>query len=510
MNAKYSPCMNKARIISVFCIMLGLGAVLSARTFESVERRNPWNASRNVAGILKDSLSRSYAEIYADYEGGEFRDTWQAPRQWSAGAVTRSIRHLEKVSLAGSFSFDQTEGYDMCGSMFIEPGYFPVDVLEFTPGRKTRQTYAFDGGIAYEVNDRWAVGAKMDFASANLAKRKDLRHSNWKLDMTVAPGFTTYIGDVAVGLSALFNKTSETIDAEQIGTAESSYYAFFDKGLMYGVEQVWTGSGVHLNEFGVNGLPVKELSYGGAVQMQHKGFYLDVEYLYTDGAVGEKEYIWFDYAGSGVAFDLRYVLNRPASEHYFSLHGDWRMQDVDENVLEKVSGNGVTIVIDHGANRIYSREMWSMSPEYEYVSGLMELRASVDVDCENGVASQIYPYVNMRSLVNVSSEVSALFHLGRWDIGARLGYAEGNVYESESLVSDKDAALTAPYRLQDWYDRHMEYLITPRIGAGMSVRFNFLKGLYVEAAGDWMHGFGIRYLSGTDRFGASLKVGYTF
>ena len=84
------------------------------------------------------------------------------------------------------------------------------------------------------------------------------------------------------------------------------------------------------------------------------------------------------------------------------------------------------------------------------------------------------------------------------------------MYESESLVSDKDAALTAPYRLQDWYDRHIEYLIVPRIGAGMSVRFNFLKGLYVEAAGDWMHGFGIRYLYGADRFGASLKVGHTF
>lgn len=494
----------------VFCIMLGLGAALSAQTFHQVERRNPWNSSRNVAGILKDSLSRSYAEIYGNYGSGEFRDTWQAPRQWSAGAVTRSLKHLEKVSLTGSFSFDQIEGYDMCGSMFIEPGYFPVDVLEFTPGRKTLQTYSFDGGLAYEVNDRWAIGAKIDFASSNLAKRKDLRHSNWRLDMTVAPGFTTYIGDVAVGLAALFNKTSETVDAEQIGTSESSYYAFFDKSLMYGVEQVWTGSGVHLNESGVNGLPVRELSYGGALQMQYKDLYLDVEYLFTDGAVGEKEYIWFDYAGQNVAAAVKYTLRRPSSEHHFSMHGDWKMQDVDENVLEKVSGNGVTIVIDHGANRIYSREIWSLSPKYEYVSKMLEATASVDVDCENGLASQIYPYVNMRSLMNVSAEVSALFHLGRWDLGARLGYAEGNVYETESLVSDKDTALTAPYRLQDWYDRHIEYLTAPRIGAGMSVRFNFHKGMYVEAAGDWMHGFGIRYLSGADRFGASLKVGYTF
>lgn len=491
-------------------MLLGFGAVLSAQTFEHVERRNPWNTSRNVAGILLDSLSSSYAELYGKYAGGDFRETWQAPRQWSAGAITESIRHLDRIALAGSFSFDQTEGYEMCGSMFISPGYFPVDVLEFTPGRKTMQTYSFDGGIAYEVNDIWAVGAKMDFSSANLAKRKDLRHSNWRLDLTVAPGFTVNVGNVTLGAAALFNKTSETIDAEQIGTAESSYYAFFDKGLMYGVEQVWTGSGVHLNESGVNGLPVKESSYGAALQLQYKDLYLDVEYLYTDGNAGEKEYIWYDYAGSGVAADMRYVLHGSDSEHHFNLHADWKMQDMDENVLERVSSNGVSTVVRHGCNRIYSREMWSITPHYGFYADLLELKASVGLDCENGLTSQMYPYVNTRSIMTVAADASALLHLGRWDLGCSLAYAEGSVSESELIVSEDASAQTSPYRLQDWYDRQMEYMTAPRIGAGISLRFNFIKGLYVEAAGDWMHGSGLTHLSGSNRFGASLILGYGF
>lgn len=492
----------------VFCIMLGCGAGLSAQTFESVERRNPWNLSRNVAGILKDSLSRSYAELYGAYEDGDFRDTWQAPRQWSVGAVTRSIRHLGKVSLAGSFSFGQTEGYDMCGSMFTEPGYFPVDVLEFTPGRKTLQTYAFDGGVAYKAGDRWALGAKMDFMSANVAKRKDLRYSDWKLDMSVMPGFTVDFGKVSLGAAAVFRKVSETVDAEQVGTAESSYHAFFDKGLMYGVEQVWTGSGVHLDELGVNGLPVKELSYGGDVQMQYKGLYADIGYLYTDGSVGEKEYIWFDYAGSGISADVRYALHRRAG-HYFRLHWDWKIQGMDENVLETVSGDGVTTVVNHGANRVYSREMWTLSPEYEYVGKAVEIRAAVEVGCENGLASQIYPYVASRSITDVSAETSVLLHLGRWDLGASVGYAEGDVSETERTVSEA-VADTVPYRLQDWYDRQMEYLTASRLGAGLSLRYNFANDMYVEAAGDWLHGFGLKCLDGADRFAVSLKVGYAF
>lgn len=135
MNEKNSHCMNKVRLILLLCLLSCSAAVL---------------AQTNVALVRLDSLSRSYAEVYGRYEEGEFRDTWQAPRMWSAGAATGSVRHFDRMSLTGSFSFDQTEGYGMCGSMFIKPGYFPIDVLEFTPGRKTLQTYAFDGGIAYD------------------------------------------------------------------------------------------------------------------------------------------------------------------------------------------------------------------------------------------------------------------------------------------------------------------------------------------------------------------------
>lgn len=143
--------MNKTGYILALCLLL-CGLTVSAQRYERVFRDNIWNSSRNITGVRQDSMSRSYAEFYGQYEAGGFRDTWQAAEGWSAGAATASIRHLERISLAGSFSFDQTEGYGMCGSMFMKPGYYPVDILEFTPGRKTRQTYAFDGGIAYDLS----------------------------------------------------------------------------------------------------------------------------------------------------------------------------------------------------------------------------------------------------------------------------------------------------------------------------------------------------------------------
>ena len=211
--------MNRKRLI-LLVSMLVCSIAVSAQPYERMVRNSLWSASDNVTGIRQDTVSASYAELFAGYEGGEFRDTWQAEKGWSAGAATASIRHLERLSLKGSFSFEQTEGYGMCGSMFIDPGVYPVDVLEFTPGRKSLQTYAFDGGFSYDLTSDWRIGAAMDFTSANMAKRKDLRHTNWKLDMTVAPGLMYHSGDFAIGGSYIFRKTSESIKAEQVGTSE--------------------------------------------------------------------------------------------------------------------------------------------------------------------------------------------------------------------------------------------------------------------------------------------------
>ena len=488
--------MNKVRYILLLGLLL-CGVAVSAQTYEKVDRNNLWNGSSNITGIRQDTLSASYAELFAGYEEGGFRDTWQAVRGWNAGARTASVRHMDRMSLAGSFSFRQDEGYGMCGSMFIKPGYYPVDVLEFTPGRKTLQTYAFDGGISYDVDPRWRIGAMMDFESANMAKRKDLRHANWRLDMTVAPGFMFHEDGLAFGASAIFGKTSESVDAEQVGTAESSYYAFLDKGLMYGTYAVWTGSGLHLDEAGVNGFPVREIMYGGSAQVQYHDFFADFRYVQTSGVVGEKEFIWFRFPGNEMNFNARYrVLGRAAGDHHFRLSVGRKLQVMDETVLEKVSENGVTTVISHGENRVQSRVRWTFAPQYEFVlNDFCEYGTGVEVGVQEGVASQMYPYVYSQSLVEASAYVSMVYHIGRWDWGVKETIGKGWVSETSDLVSEDTGVQTAPYRLQDWYQRQMEYRTAPRSRSEVMVRYNFDNGLYLRFDAVSYQGYKLQYLN---------------
>lgn len=501
--------MNKAGYIFALCLTL-FGLTAYGQRYERIVRDNFWNESRNVTGIRQDSVSRSYAEAYGKYETGEFRDTWQAEKGWSAGAATASIRHLERISLKGSFSFDQTEGYGMCGSMFIDPGFYPVDVLEFTPGRKTLQTYSFDGGLSFDLSDNWRIGASMDFKSANMSKRKDLRHTNWKLDMTIAPGFMYHSGDFAFGANYIFRKTSENVKAEQVGTAESSYYAFLDKGMMYGVYSVWSGSGLHLSEPGVNGFPVKDFSNGAALQIQYKGLFAEAEYLHTQGTVGEKEYLWFRFPGQEVNGQIGYRHKGIRSTHYARIKLSHKTLGMDESILEKVSENGVTTVHYHGSNRILSKAYSAISPEYEYVTDIVELRAGADFRWERSLSSQMYPYLYRQNILNWKAYADATVHTGRFDIGVEIAYGDGSVRESERIVNEQSGVQTTPFRLQEWYEHQMEFRTASYLETGLSVRYNLRNGIYFRAEGEWVRGFNLISITGKNRFTAALGIGYEF
>ena len=502
--------MNRIRFISLICL-LSCGMAVSAQTYERVLRNNLWNDSGNVTGVRQDSVSRSYAELSGIYEDGGFRDTWQAARAWSAGVSTASIQHLEKMSLKGSFSFTQTEGYDMCGSMFIKPGFYPVDVLEFTPGRKTLQTYAFDGGISYDLASRWRIGAMMDFESSNIAKRKDLRHSNWHLDMTVSPGFMYHDGDFAIGANYIFRKTSETVEAKQVGISGTSYYAFLDKGLMYGVHNIWTGSGLHLDEDGVKGFPVKDFSNGAAMQAQYKGLFAEVVYLHTSGTIGEKEFVWFLFPGNEVNASLGYVHETDNAKHFARLGFGWKSGTLDETVLEKITVGGVTTVVGHGQNRIQTENGMKFRPEYEYVANRLEVLAKADIGVKEESVSQMYPYVNWQSLMSYGADVRVKY---RWTSSLTMtveaGYAAGKVVEESWLTDDQTGVQTTPFRLQEYYDWQTEYETAARLKAGLALRWSFWKGLYLQADCRLIHAFALKHIAAPDRLTTALRFGYEF
>ncbi len=480
------------------------------QTYDQVQRHNPWNAGGNAAGIRMDSVTVSFAEIYGRYGSGRLRDTYQPGEWWSAGAVAGTTVDTEKYTMAGSFSFDHTSGKNMSGSMFIRPGFYPVDVLEFTPGRKDRQTYAFTGGASVDIAANWRAGGSIDFSSANYSKRKDLRHTNYRLDMGVSPAVMYHNGDFALGMAYLYRKNTESIDAEEIGTSAGTYYAFLDKGLMYGAYESWSGSGIHLSESGIDGFPVREIIHGGSVQAQWGGLYADLGYRYSKGSVGEKETVWFRFPGHRVSSRIAYRFGGRRASHFLRLGIDWAKQVNNESVLGRETENGITITHVYGSNRIFERTELTLVPEYEYHSRRHTIIAGAWLASSDRLSTLMYPYVESQDMKRYGAYARGELRTGCLEIKAGLSFSSGSLTDKSREVGTEVEPGEAPYHLTDYYNRQNEYLTASRIGAEAAVRWNIRYGIYSEIGADWTHGFNIKYLEGTARWSGTFKLGYNF
>ena len=453
------------------------------------------------------------ASVYGGFEEGGYKPAFQASSLWKAGATAQGSLHTSTASYQGSFSFEQVNGKDMFTSMFLEPGYFPVDVLEFTPGDKTRQTYRMGGGFATDLdNDFLVLGGKASYSASNYAKRKDIRHTTYGMSLRVEPtvAFKLY-ENAGLSLAYVFRKKTESIDAEQVGSAtDQSYYAFLDKGMRYGTYQVWDGDGLHLDEAGVGVFPVREFANGFAYVIDLPGFSGGMEVLWKHGTVGEKGYDWFRYPGHEFSLFLERKWKRQ------NLKLEMKVQDdqLEEAVLDKVSAGGVTTPEIYGYNAVSDRTWGSMDLTYNirFSTGHLErLRAVLHGGAWNEKSYLMYPYTDATQRYNASATLEAAFAFGRWQLGLRGNGGIGG-WKEQGLQGGTDEVLSTPYRLQYDWDRKMEYFSTSKVGAGLTLayRLKAVKGAYLQAEGTWLHGIGVVLLTGADRWSTTLRIGYNF
>lgn len=475
--------------------------------YVNVYERNPWLVGDNVAGLRTDSLSISEAALSAGYTQGDNRLLSQAPRQWSVGAQAFSIKHLKRFSMVGSFGFTQTTMYDACGGMLLESGRFPVGIYEYTPGTKSRQVYSFDGGVSVDIAEGWRVGAAVDFKSTNCSKRKDLRYTDYALDLSFRPGIQWCRGKWSAGLSAAVICNTETVTAEQIGVSETSYLAFIDKGMFYGLEQPWDGGGTHLSEPGIGGFPIRETGWGlGAQAAWNEALYLDLSYLHAGGRIGEKDAIWMNFPSDVLSSILQWnTRSSSGTEHIFRLKTSYRSEKLDENVIEKVTQGGVTTRKNYGGNTVGGSGRFSVSPCWTAVRpSVFELEVRASYLREDAFSSYQYPYVNSRIL-----RVGELSAQGRIStacglvpiLGLRstLGFLDEDSRAVREIVSK-----TEPVRQQEFYDNWKWYMTSPEFAGLVGLRYDFPGSLYLEACCK------AAFRAGKNRLEAGLSFGYVF
>lgn len=491
MSAKNNHCMNK--LVTIIAAGLLSAASLHAQQYERMVRHNLWNDGENLAALRQDSLSLAEATVRAGFETGELRSCSESAGQWSVNATARAVRHLENFSMTGSFAFENLECYDMCGSMFLENGFFPVDVYEFTPGRKSIQTYAMMGGISVDLGSHWRIGGGIDFTARNAAKLKDLRYSSARLDLKVNPSILYVNGRLALGASFIYVRNTETINAEQVGSTANAPFAFFDEGLAIGNWQVWTGNGVHLKESGVNGLPVKQNTFGGALQFQYGDLYFDGSFGWLDGVVGERQSNWYRYSGPQAEAHISFRTGAHTIRGSF----DWMRQTNCESVLDKVVEGGITTTREYAGNTILRRNVLGFGAEYEYMSEAWDgrIRAAL-TDCQ-AMSTPLYPDCITRDEIRWTVGADASVRPGKWELRASLSWSAG--------VGTDTGSASCSFRKEDVYSNLCEYATTPVAAASLTADWNIFKEFHAFLKGDCSYGWKFKN-TGAWRPGATIGI----
>lgn len=481
-----------------------------AQRFDTAVRRNPWNGGLNRAGLREDSLSMSYAEAHFDKHNGGMTDHSVSADSWTAGLKTESVRHFDKISFAGRFSYDYSDGKDMCGSMFIHPDFYPVDIFEFTPGRKILENYAFTGGLSADLGCEWRGGLHVDFTAANYAKRKDLRHKNTRLDFEVAPSAEWHRGDWRVGAAYIFAKNSERIEAEEIGSTPDSYEAFFDKGLFYGDRALWNSNAIHLDENGIDAFPVKETTNGAAVQVQWRMLFGEAEYRHSSGETGEKGVVWHRFGGDALKTRITAVLHSAGgTSHFVRFCAGWSQRNNAESILVRETVGGVTNTEMIGEVPIYAERSLSLRLEYEWLRGDGSgIRAGVDRYSRNGQSSLAYPQLREQSLDWWSLWAEGAWIVGRTELTAGLWLRNGSHGETSREVAGASSQTPYPEYLAQYAEWNAEYLTALRAGASLGIRVNIVKGFYAEVSARYEHGFRLKFVPQPNRIESILALGY--
>lgn len=485
----------------------------AGQRYERTVERNLWNTTSNVCGIRSDSVSVSQAQIYGRCEDGGFHDLSDARRLWKAGAFAETMSHFRRVSMTGRFSFDHEEAYETCGSMLSTRGVYPVDIYEFTPGRKTRQTYRVDGGVAAELNRWLTAGGKVEYLSSNRAKRKDLRYTDYLMDLRVSPSLLFRLGDgISAGIAYGYRCVAENINAEALGVSSDSYYAFFDKGMMYGSYDVWTGGSSHLKEAGVSGFPLRRNIHSLSLQFSAGGFIAELEGMLGSGKAGEKDVRWYSFGNRGFSF----LSGWSGGAHRATLEISADHVTDSEDIIDRVTENGVTTTVNYGSRGIYGKTSWNVSPEYRYLHGPLEIRTGASFHFSEEASHIAYPYVAEVSEFFASAHVSGMYSIRGFDLGLGLEYGGGGWKDRLDNTDTSVSVSAAPVRLDglgvqgQWYAAAMEYRTVSRLGVCASLRYNFRFGLFLGASGSLVRGFSTKSLIGRHRATASLNVGYLF
>ena len=448
----------------------------------------PFLAQGQETGLLRmnrdEAVSGSEAAVWGGVEEGWFRPTYAGTFQWTAGAEAKTVRHGEKTSWTGGVSFQQMMGKNMGSSMLLNPGYFPVDIIDAAEGTKSRQTGKLEAGFLTDFGYELAAGLKASVQVENMAKRQGIKHSSFGLEAQLEPT-VTYVMDDDMGLVSSYLvrvKTEQLKIAQQDGSAQP----FVDMGMRIGAY-----------ESGLGQFPILEFAHGFNEILYNPELTVEFGIVWKRGRAGGTDYSRFRFPGSTLHAGFGQTLQADNADHVY--HIAYRRE---RDQLRETGG-------EKGFTSLYGRKNRNLDLKYEvrFLHGSVK-RLGVDLEGnqwdERGLMSSLS---DAAKWYDGSAKLFSAFSFGQVDLDLHALAARG-WWKDRGRIEN----VPVPGRLMNEWLRNMDYRTAPRVGVGgtVTVRIPAVQGMFVQLDGSWIHALSRVYVGGQNREIGTLKIGYKF
>ena len=462
---------------------------------------SPWVRSSNPAGITTLPVDRT-STVKASFEkkNGGLMDLHESRDCFKPGLEAASFMRIsDRITFYGRMDYSYFKGKDMGGQILMDPYYNPINFLESvdtTTGTKTLEEYTLEGGMAYSFSDRFTLAGKINFQSADYAKRKDPRSYNQWMDLDASLGarYSLADGKGAFGISLNYTKTIETVAEKLFGTLDRQYYYLVDYGGSFGKVEIIDGDNGYLSVS--NERPMFNQFFGGSAQAEFKvggvSAFVDLGAAYRKGYFGKK-------ASGSVRFcdfdGMRYTLDTRISFRTGKLlnriDGNWNiMASLNKENSYRVSTNpgqnpeiqyfGSQEVGDKTVGRIKAR--YSIEKQVDGAADIFKPAPwAVSIGFERFFMNQTatsYPFYRKQRLAqNTVNAVAVKNFIMRGNflsltLGANYSFAGDNLKNEDGQYS---SASGNPRTNETYLNRNFEYFDASSTGGDASIRYTLVR-----------------------------------
>lgn len=505
-------------------------------SYEYIQKSTPWLYSENAAALHTIAINQiSYAETYLKKDNGKFKNYFESDNSLEYGARAKSIYRLNsKTVFQGGITYSHFEGENMSGSTFINPYESPFNIVEYntdTQGKKALETYHLMGAFSSQLAEKFNVGAKLDYTTANYAKYKDLRHENKEMDLILTLGATYNITPhLDVGINYLYRRRLEDIRYQSYGNKDREYTTLIDFGSFYGFVDRFNKDAVFIKadvrnplfdkyqgfSFQLNSNLSSRITFFNELTMKWRyGYY---------GNPGTASIVYTEHDSHITRYKGILSLQSNQEHHILSFNLSRELLENYRNSYQKNTlSDGYTVIDYFSKEQMLNKTIWKLGGNYTAYLGVQNNLPSwiLSVDMEvNDMKQTVSLYPNYRKQDINNWKIGALAgrniikRCNQYSVSVGIDYFSGGGNSQKDGIYDTSNEWQNNFlSLDDYLYEEFEYLTSNRIKGNVEFRYSRLfdkqfKG-YVQLNYALTNAFSTQYVGNTfNQLALTIGVGF--